>query len=79
MSRMRILVTGANGMVARAVAQYAILNGDQVVALDRETLDITDCSALDLVFHWARLEAGSTVPHTQTLTRPNQSRTGATP
>mgnify|MGYP001342077707 CR=1 FL=1 len=39
---MKILVTGAKGMVARAVAEYCRSIGDDVVALDRGGLDISD-------------------------------------
>ena len=39
---MKILVTGANGMVAKAVANYCRSIGDEVVALTRQELDIAD-------------------------------------
>lgn len=39
---MKILVTGAKGMVARAVAEYCGSIGDEVFALDRNGLDISD-------------------------------------
>ena len=39
---MKVLITGANGMVARAVAAYCQTIGDDVIALDRQKLDITD-------------------------------------
>jgi dTDP-4-dehydrorhamnose reductase len=39
---MKILITGANGMVARATAEYCVSIGDEVVALTRQELDISD-------------------------------------
>lgn len=39
---MKILITGANGMVARATAEYCRSIGDEVFALTRQELDITD-------------------------------------
>ena len=43
---MKVLITGANGMVARAAAKHCRQIGDQVVALSREGLDITDRGAV---------------------------------
>lgn len=43
---MKILITGANGMVAKATAKYCGSIGDEVVALTRQELDITDRSAV---------------------------------
>lgn len=39
---MRVLITGANGMVAKAMADHCFRAGDEVVALPRAELDITD-------------------------------------
>lgn len=39
---MRVLITGAAGMVGRALAEHCRGSGDEVFALDREGLDITD-------------------------------------
>lgn len=39
---MKILVTGANGMVARAAAEFCRSSGDEVIALDRRSLDISN-------------------------------------
>jgi len=39
---MRILVTGANGMLARATIAYCKAIGDEVLALTRQELDISD-------------------------------------
>ena len=42
---MRLLVTGSRGLVAAAVVQA--FNDHEVVALDRQALDITDAAAVD--------------------------------
>lgn len=39
---MRVLVTGASGMVGRAVLEHCSANGDQVFAYDHRGLDIAD-------------------------------------
>jgi dTDP-4-dehydrorhamnose reductase len=39
---MKILITGANGMVARATAKYCKSLGDEVHAMNRDELDIAD-------------------------------------
>lgn len=39
---MKILITGANGMVAQATAEYCRSIGDAVVALTRAELDISN-------------------------------------
>jgi dTDP-4-dehydrorhamnose reductase len=39
---MKILITGANGMLARAATEYCRLLGDEVAALSRTELDISD-------------------------------------
>ncbi|HEY2867663.1 MAG TPA: dTDP-4-dehydrorhamnose reductase [Pyrinomonadaceae bacterium] len=44
---MKILVTGANGMVARATTEYCLSIGDNVIALPRRDLDISDSVAVD--------------------------------
>ncbi|MBC7931045.1 MAG: sugar nucleotide-binding protein, partial [Rubrivivax sp.] len=38
---MKILITGAGGMVGRALVAHGASRGDEVVALEREHLDIT--------------------------------------
>ena len=43
---MKILITGANGMVAGAVARHCRALGDDVIALARGELDITDPDAV---------------------------------
>ena len=47
---MRTLITGANGMVAQAAIEYCRFIGDDVTALTRQELDISDRLAVDLVF-----------------------------
>src|SRR3712207_2274474 len=47
---MRVLITGAGGMVGRALAQHCRGLGDEVFALDREGLDITDDRATRELF-----------------------------
>ena len=44
---MRILITGANGMVARAVAEFCGSVGDEVAALTRAELDIADAASVN--------------------------------
>ena len=44
---MRILITGANGMVARAVAEFCGSVGDDVAALTRAELDIADAASVN--------------------------------
>src|SRR4030095_1325825 len=39
---MKILITGANGMVARAAIEHCTRIGDEVIALTRQRLDISD-------------------------------------
>src|ERR687883_612568 len=39
---MRVLITGAAGMVGRALAEHCRVSGDEVFAHDRAGLDITD-------------------------------------
>lgn len=43
---MKIVVTGANGMVARAAIEHCRLIGDEVAALSRQDLDISDRDAV---------------------------------
>ena len=44
------MVTGAGGMVARAVVEHCTRYGDEVTALDRQGLDITDPAAVGATF-----------------------------
>ena len=43
---MKILITGANGMVARATSAYCREVGDEVTALSRNEMDISDISSV---------------------------------
>lgn len=47
---MKVLITGANGMVARAAIAYCRSIGDDVTALTRAELDISDRAAVDIAF-----------------------------
>ncbi len=53
---MRVLITGAGGMVARAVAGHCAGRGDEVSAHDRVGLDITSERAVREVFERVRPE-----------------------
>ena len=50
---MKILISGANGMVARATIDYCRSIGDEVSAVTRQQLDISDKQA---VFDWLESE-----------------------
>ncbi|MEO8042134.1 MAG: dTDP-4-dehydrorhamnose reductase [Acidobacteriota bacterium] len=54
---MKILITGANGMVARAAAEHCRTIGDGVVALNRPGLDIADADAVFKCFEKHRPDA----------------------
>ena len=45
---MRVLVTGAGGMVARAVREFCEGSGDSVFAYDRSQLDIANATDVSL-------------------------------
>ena len=47
---MKILITGANGMVAKAAISFCNSIGDEVVALTRAELDIADTKQVENVF-----------------------------
>lgn len=47
---MKVLITGANGMVARAAIEYCRSIGDDVTALTRQDLDISDLAAVEAAF-----------------------------
>lgn len=51
---MRVLVTGAAGMVGRAVVAHCLAAGDEVGAHDRASLDITNAHAVGSVFERER-------------------------
>src|SRR5437588_5884094 len=54
---MRILITGACGMVGRALADHCAARGDEVAAFDRAGLDITDERAARAAFGRVRPRA----------------------
>jgi len=54
---MKILITGANGMVAKAATGYCQSIGDEVVALTRQKLDITDAEQVGATFLREKFEA----------------------
>ena len=54
---MRVVVTGAGGMLGRDVQRAARERGDEVVALARDELDITDAGAVDEAIAGARPDA----------------------
>ena len=46
---MRVLITGAGGLVGHALSEYCIRFGDEVLAYDRKGLDITNATQVELV------------------------------
>ena len=54
---MKVLITGAGGMVGRALAGHCRALGDEVAAFDRAGLDITDERAVREAFGQVRPEA----------------------
>ena len=54
---MKILITGANGMVAKATVKYCESIGDEVVALTRQEFDIADKTAVLDRFERERFDA----------------------
>ncbi len=54
---MKILVTGAAGMLGRAVVRHCEARGDEVVGLDRRALDVSDAAAVAAAFEASRPEA----------------------
>jgi dTDP-4-dehydrorhamnose reductase len=54
---MKVLITGAGGMVGRALAEHCRALGDEVAAFERAGLDITDERAVRVAFDGARPEA----------------------
>lgn len=53
---MKILITGANGMVAKATIEHCRKLGDEVVALTRQQLDIGDTNATIEIFTRERFD-----------------------
>ncbi len=54
---MKVLVTGANGMVAKSAIEYCRSIGDEVLALTRQELDISDRNAVFEFFEREQPEA----------------------
>ena len=54
---MKILITGANGMVAKAAIDYCRSIGDKVAALTRQELDISDRVVVREVFEREKFDA----------------------
>jgi len=54
---MKILITGANGMVARATIDYCRATGDEVIAVTRQQLDIADARQIEETFSPEKPEA----------------------
>ncbi len=54
---MKILITGAGGMVGRALVAHAAACGDEVFAHERESLDITNADAVRETFERERPES----------------------
>ena len=54
---MRILVTGAAGLVGRALVEHCAASGDEVLAYDHRGLDIGDAAAVQNVIQEQRPEA----------------------
>lgn len=54
---MKILITGAGGLVGRASVEHCLANGDEVVAYDRQALDIGDGAQVDAVVSSERPDA----------------------
>lgn len=53
---MKILITGAAGLVGRALTSYCMARGDLVFALNRTDLDIADKQSVEIVLSRARPE-----------------------
>jgi len=51
---LKILVTGAGGLVGRALVEHCVANGDEVVSCDRASLDISDRNRVDELVGKAR-------------------------
>ena len=44
---MKILVTGATGLVGRALVEHCLANGDEVLSYDHQALDIADAGLVE--------------------------------
>ena len=54
---MRILITGAKGLVGRALTEHCLASGDEVLTYDHQALDIADVEAVESVIVEKRPEA----------------------
>lgn len=54
---MKVLITGANGMVAQSAIEHCRLIGDEVMAFTRHELDIADKDAVFAVFEREKFDA----------------------
>jgi dTDP-4-dehydrorhamnose reductase len=54
---MKILITGANGLVGRALVEHCSAGGDEVFSYDHQALDIADSRAVDSVISTQRPDA----------------------
>jgi dTDP-4-dehydrorhamnose reductase len=54
---MKILITGANGMVAQATVKFCRSIGDEVIAYTREELDISDKAQVEESFEREKFDA----------------------
>lgn len=54
---MRILITGARGLVGRALTEHCLTSGDEVLTYDHKALDIADLDAVEAVIVETRPEA----------------------
>jgi len=54
---LKILVTGAAGLVGRALVEHCSASGDDVLAYDHHRLDISDSAAVQAVTGYQRLDA----------------------
>jgi dTDP-4-dehydrorhamnose reductase len=46
---LRVLVTGANGLVGRAMVEHCLTSGDDVLAYDHKSLNIADLQAVETI------------------------------
>lgn len=54
---MKILITGANGMVARATTDYCNSISDEVIALTRQEIDISDAAQVEEICQREKFDA----------------------
>lgn len=54
---MKVLITGASGLVGRALFEHCSASGDEVLSYDHKALDITDASAVESIITSERPDA----------------------